>query len=96
VTYGRGFLAHAAGELDSLPAGSAIEQMLADPGDAGSSEDVRMARQVSRVCNSSTLPREVSREEHAPVPAEIQKRVWARSRGLNRRREAEAALYVSG
>jgi hypothetical protein len=30
VTYGRGFLAHAAGELDSLPAGSAIEQMLAD------------------------------------------------------------------
>ena len=30
VAYSREFLAHAAGELDSLPAGSAIEQMLAD------------------------------------------------------------------
>jgi hypothetical protein len=30
VAYSRDFLARAAGELDSLPAGSAIEQMLAD------------------------------------------------------------------
>ena len=30
VAYSREFLARAAGELDSLPAGSAIEQMLAD------------------------------------------------------------------
>ena len=30
VEYGREFLARAASELDSLPAGSAIEQMLAD------------------------------------------------------------------
>ena len=30
VDYTREFLARAAGELDSLPAGSAIEQMLAD------------------------------------------------------------------
>ena len=30
VAYGREFLAHAADELDRLPSGSAIEQMLAD------------------------------------------------------------------
>jgi hypothetical protein len=30
VAYSRDFLARAAGEIDSLPAGSAIEQMLAD------------------------------------------------------------------
>ena len=30
VAYSREFLARAAGELDSLPAGSAVEQMLAD------------------------------------------------------------------
>ena len=30
VAYSREFLARAAGELDSLPPGSAIEQMLAD------------------------------------------------------------------
>ncbi len=30
VAYSQDFLARAAGELDSLPAGSAIEQMLAD------------------------------------------------------------------
>ena len=30
VEYGREFLARAGSELDSLPAGSAIEQMLAD------------------------------------------------------------------
>ena len=30
VAYSREFLARAAGELESLPAGSAIEQMLAD------------------------------------------------------------------
>ena len=30
VAYSEEFLAHAAGELDLLPAGSAIEQMLAD------------------------------------------------------------------
>ena len=30
VAYGRDFLARAGDELDSLPAGSAIEQMLAD------------------------------------------------------------------
>jgi hypothetical protein len=30
LSYSREFLVHAAGELTSLPAGSAIEQMLAD------------------------------------------------------------------
>ena len=46
----------------------------------------------------STLRRKVNREEHAAVPAEFQRWVWAGGRklkGLIRRREAEAKLYAS-
>lgn len=46
----------------------------------------------------STLRRKVNREEHALVPAEFRKWVWAGGRklkGLVRRREAEAARYSS-
>ena len=46
----------------------------------------------------STLRRKVNREEHALVPAEFMKWIWAGDRklkGLVRRREAEAALYAS-
>jgi hypothetical protein len=43
------FQARAAGELDSLPAGSAIEQMLADyENDAGSGAGVRALRREPR------------------------------------------------
>ncbi len=44
----------------------------------------------------STLRRKVNREDHAEVPAEFLRWVWAGGRklkGLIRRREAEAALY---
>ena len=41
VAYSRDFLARAAGELDLLPAGSAIEQMLAD---------YQVMRDQARVC----------------------------------------------
>ena len=44
----------------------------------------------------STLRRKVNREEHAEVPEEFLKWVWAggqKLKGLIRRREAEAALY---
>lgn len=44
----------------------------------------------------STLRRKVNREEHADVPAQLMRWVWAggkRLRGLARRREAEASLY---
>ena len=44
----------------------------------------------------STLRRKVNREEHAEVPEEFMRWVWAGGRklkGLIRRREAEAALY---
>ena len=44
----------------------------------------------------STLCRKVNREEHAEVPAEFIRWVWAGGRklkGLIRRREAEADLY---
>jgi lysozyme len=44
----------------------------------------------------STLRRKVNRRDHANVPAEFRKWVWAGGRkleGLVRRREAEAALY---
>lgn len=46
----------------------------------------------------STLRRKVNREEHADVPPEFMRWVWAggkKLRGLIRRREAEAALYES-
>jgi lysozyme len=46
----------------------------------------------------STLRRKVNREEHAAVPAELMEWVWAGGRklkGLVRRREAEAALYLA-
>jgi lysozyme len=46
----------------------------------------------------STLRRKVNREEHGAVPAEFMKWVWACGRklkGLARRREAEAALYLA-
>ncbi len=46
----------------------------------------------------STLRRKVNREEHAAVPVEFRRWVWAggrRLKGLVRRREAEAALYMS-
>ncbi len=46
----------------------------------------------------STLRRKVNREEHADVPREFLRWVWAggrKLRGLVRRREAEAALYQS-
>ena len=45
----------------------------------------------------STLRRKANREEHALVPAEFMKWVWAGGRklkGLVRRREAEAWLYA--
>lgn len=44
----------------------------------------------------STLRRKVNRQEHADVPAEFRRWVWAggrKLRGLIRRREAEAAFY---
>ena len=47
----------------------------------------------------STLRRKVNRGDHAAVPAEFRKWVWAGGRkleGLVRRREAEAALYRDG
>ena len=46
----------------------------------------------------STLRRKVNREEHADVPAELMKWVWAGGRklkGLVKRRQAEASLYQS-
>ena len=46
----------------------------------------------------STLRRKVNREEHADVPAEFMKWVWAggkKLKGLIRRREAEAGLYTN-
>ena len=46
----------------------------------------------------STLRRKMNREEHAAVPAEFRRWVWASGRklkGLVRRREAEAELYAS-
>ena len=45
----------------------------------------------------STLRRKVNRQEHAAVPAEFGRWVWAggrRLKGLVRRREAEAVLYA--
>ena len=45
----------------------------------------------------STLRRKVNREEHAAVPHEFRRWVWAGGRklkGLIRRREAEAVLYA--
>ena len=45
----------------------------------------------------STLRRKVNREEHALVPAEFLRWVWAGGRklkGLVRRRQAETAVYV--
>ena len=45
----------------------------------------------------STLRRKVNREEHGAVPAEFRRWVWASGQkltGLERRREAEASLYV--
>ena len=47
----------------------------------------------------STLQRKVNREEHAAVPAEFRRWVWAGGRklkGLMRRREAEAIRYAEG
>lgn len=44
----------------------------------------------------STLRRKVNREEHAEVPAQLMRWVWAggkRLKGLVRRRESEAILY---
>ena len=44
----------------------------------------------------STLRRKVNREEHADVPAEFRKWIWAggrKLRGLVQRRAAEAAMY---
>lgn len=44
----------------------------------------------------STLRRKVNREEHADVPAQLMRWVWAggrRLQGLIRRREAEVLLY---
>lgn len=46
----------------------------------------------------STLRRKVNREEHADVPAELMKWVWAGSkklRGLLKRRRAEVLLYAT-
>ena len=46
----------------------------------------------------STLRRKVNREEHAEVPAEFMRWVWAggrRLKGLERRRRTEAALYAA-
>jgi lysozyme len=46
----------------------------------------------------STLRRKVNREEHADVPAELMKWVWAGGRklkGLVRRRHEEAILYLN-
>ncbi len=45
----------------------------------------------------STLRRKVNREEHASVPAEFRRWVWAGGRklkGLVRRREAEVVIYA--
>ena len=47
----------------------------------------------------STLRRNVNRGEHALVPAEFMKWVWAGGRklkGLSRRRQAESRLYTFG
>jgi len=46
----------------------------------------------------STLRRKVNREEHSEVPEQLMRWVWAggrKLRGLMRRREAEAALYLA-
>jgi lysozyme len=46
----------------------------------------------------STLRRKVNREEHADVPAELSKWVWAggkKLKGLVRRRSAESHFYVA-
>ena len=46
----------------------------------------------------STLRCKVNREEHAAVPAEVRRWVWAggrRLKGLIRRRKVEAGLYMS-
>lgn len=48
------------------------------------------------VLQRSTLRRKVNRAEHAAVPAEFRRWVWAGGRklkGLMRRREAEVAMY---
>ena len=45
----------------------------------------------------STLRRKVNREEHADVPAELMKWVWAGGRklkGLVKRRAAEINIYI--
>jgi GH24 family phage-related lysozyme (muramidase) len=50
------------------------------------------------VLQRSTLRRKVNRGDHANVPAEFRKWVWAGGRkleGLVKRREAEAILYCS-
>ena len=46
----------------------------------------------------STLRRKINREEHNEVPEQLMRWVWAggrRLRGLARRREAEAGLYMT-
>ena len=46
----------------------------------------------------STLRRKINREEHADVPEQFMRWVWAGGRklkGLVRRREAESDLYIS-
>lgn len=46
----------------------------------------------------STLRRKVNREEHSEVPEQLMRWVWAggrKLRGLMRRRQAEAHLYLS-
>ncbi len=51
----------------------------------------------SGVLQRSTLRRKVNREEHAEVPDQLMRWVWAggrRLRGLVRRREAEVGLYM--
>ena len=45
----------------------------------------------------STLRRKINREDHLAVPAELRRWVWAGGRklkGLVRRREVEAAMYI--
>ena len=46
----------------------------------------------------STLRRKINREEHAEIPEQLMRWVWAGGRklkGLVRRREAEAMIYIS-
>ena len=75
--------AHAAGELDSLPPGSAIEQMLADYQGCGIRRGRVSASAVEpALSGSSVRPCAVNREEHALVPAEFMKWVWAGGRKL--------------